>query len=111
MEQKKSDPEARDRFATAGLAKALKAKPAAFFDPQAANLITPRQSPAKTIWSASLIVNLVIEAVPENLDIKRDLFKKIPQHQSRCFLASNTSGLSIAKMSASLPAPLQSASW
>lgn len=47
--------------------------------------------------------DLVIEAVVEKLDIKKALFKKIePYLGAHTILASNTSGLSVAKMSADL---------
>ena len=38
-EPERSQPKARSRFADGGLEKALKAKPAAFYDPEAARLV------------------------------------------------------------------------
>jgi 3-hydroxyacyl-CoA dehydrogenase len=53
--------------------------------------------------------DLVIEAIAERLDWKRDLYEKIAPHVSpRAILASNTSGLSLAAISAAVPAALRS---
>jgi 3-hydroxyacyl-CoA dehydrogenase len=52
--------------------------------------------------------DLVIEAIAERLDWKRDLYEKIAPHLSpRAILASNTSGLSLAALSAAVPAALR----
>ncbi|MFK7784910.1 MAG: 3-hydroxyacyl-CoA dehydrogenase NAD-binding domain-containing protein [Crocinitomicaceae bacterium] len=46
---------------------------------------------------------LIVEAIIENLDIKKDVFAKLEQIVSReCILASNTSSLSIASIAASV---------
>ncbi len=103
----KQDPRARNQFAEAGLQKALQAKPALFFDPDAARLVQTGNldDDAQQLEDCQL----VIEAVVENLDIKQKLFQKIAPHVSEgCVLASNTSGLSIAKMNAVLPEELRS---
>jgi 3-hydroxyacyl-CoA dehydrogenase len=51
---------------------------------------------------------LVIEAIAERLDWKRELYAKIAPHLGeRAVLASNTSGLSIASLSEVLPATLR----
>ena len=53
--------------------------------------------------------DLVIEAIAERLDWKRDLYEKIAPHlPPRAILASNTSGLSLAALSAAVPAALRS---
>ncbi len=53
--------------------------------------------------------DLVIEAIAERLDWKRDLYEKIAPHIApHAILASNTSGLSIAALSASVPAGVRS---
>ncbi|HEY5310068.1 MAG TPA: 3-hydroxyacyl-CoA dehydrogenase/enoyl-CoA hydratase family protein, partial [Casimicrobiaceae bacterium] len=53
--------------------------------------------------------DLVIEAIAERLDWKRDLYEKIAPHLSpRAILASNTSGLSLAALSAAVPAAIRS---
>jgi 3-hydroxyacyl-CoA dehydrogenase len=100
------DPKARNRLPDEALARALKSKPAAFYVPDAARLITTGNLEDHLDRLASC--DLVIEAIIENLDIKKQLFQKIAPHLSaQALLATNTSGLSIAAMSATLPPQLQ----
>ncbi len=50
--------------------------------------------------------NLVIEAIPENLDLKRDLFAKLDEAtRADTILASNTSSLSITAIAAATKRP------
>jgi 3-hydroxybutyryl-CoA dehydrogenase len=50
--------------------------------------------------------DVVIEAVPERLDLKRDIFTAVARAASpRALLATNTSSLSIAAIAASVPSP------
>jgi 3-hydroxyacyl-CoA dehydrogenase len=101
------NPDARNGFANAGLERMLKSKPAAFFDPEAARLITTGNLDDHLERLKG--VDLVIEAVVENIDAKRQLFEKIAPYLSEtAILVSNTSGLSVAKLSAALPAQLRS---
>jgi 3-hydroxyacyl-CoA dehydrogenase len=52
--------------------------------------------------------DLIIEAIAERMDWKLDLYKKIAPHVARhSILASNTSGLSITKLSEALPEALK----
>jgi len=52
--------------------------------------------------------DLVIEAIAERMDWKRDLYTKIAPHVApHAILASNTSGLSITKLSEALPEALK----
>lgn len=52
--------------------------------------------------------DLVIEAIAERMDWKLDLYKKIAPHVAKhAILASNTSGLSITKLSEALPESLK----
>ena len=52
--------------------------------------------------------DLVIEAIAERMDWKLDLYKKIAPHVAKhAILASNTSGLSITKLSEALPEQLK----
>jgi 3-hydroxyacyl-CoA dehydrogenase len=101
----KQDPKARNRFAQTGLERALAAKPAAFYDTDAARLI--RVGNLEDHLDRLGDCDLVIEAVVENLSVKRALFEKIaPKLAPHAMLASNTSGLSIAGMSEALPGDL-----
>lgn len=51
-------------------------------------------------------VDLVIEAIVENMDIKKSVFKETETHvRQDCLLTSNTSSLSIEEMSSALESP------
>jgi 3-hydroxyacyl-CoA dehydrogenase len=105
--EEQSKPKARNRFADSGLEKALKAKPAAFFTPDAARLVTTGN--LEDHLERLKECDLIVEAVVENLEIKRKLFEKVaPFVRPSAILASNTSGLSIASMSEVLPKELKS---
>ncbi len=106
-EAERANPKARNRFADGGLDKALKAKPASFFTPDAARLVTTGN--LEDHLERLEECDLIVEAVLENLEIKRHLFEKIaPFVKPSAILASNTSGLSIAAMSEVLPKELKS---
>lgn len=49
--------------------------------------------------------DLVVEAVPELMDLKKQLFKKIGAANARAILASNTSSLSVTELAAAAPRP------
>src|SRR5438876_6480882 len=92
-----SDREKRNRIAAAGLEAARKSKPAAFFEPSLARLITignfedDLQRLAEVDW--------IIEAVVENLEIKRALLKKVEAiRKPGTIVTTNTSGLPVAKI-------------
>lgn len=100
------DPEARNAFAARGLAAALKFKPAAFYDPDAARLIEVGNF--EDDLGRLSEADLIIEAIVERLDVKLDLFKRVAPHVAEhAILATNTSGLSIGAMSEGLPPALQ----
>ena len=89
--------EVRDRVARAGLEAAKKARPAAFFTPEAASLVSvgnfdddlPRLKDC----------DIVIEAVVENLDIKRRLFERVERfRRPGSVVASNTSGIPVRRI-------------
>lgn len=102
----KKQPQARNRLAINGIAQTLKAKPAAFYDPDAARLVIPGN--IEDDLSKLAHCDLVIEAVVERLDIKKSLFAKVAAHAApHTVLASNTSGLSIAAIGADLPEDAQ----
>src|SRR5450759_3161524 len=66
---------ARNKVAAAGLEAAKKAKPAAFFTPSLARLVTVGnfEDDLQTLGE----VDWIVEAVVENLEIKRELLKKV----------------------------------
>ena len=87
----------RNRIALAGLAAALKLKPAAFYSSVAASLITPGNFEDDLDKLGD--VDWIIEAIVENLEIKRSLFSKVDSHRNPgTIVTSNTSGISIRQM-------------
>jgi 3-hydroxyacyl-CoA dehydrogenase len=93
---------ARNRVADEAVARALKTKPAPFYTPDFARSITTGN--LEDHLERLRESDLVIEAIIENLDIKKQLFSKIaPYIGPHAIIASNTSGLSIAAMSQTLP--------
>ncbi|MFL6335212.1 MAG: 3-hydroxyacyl-CoA dehydrogenase/enoyl-CoA hydratase family protein [Pyrinomonadaceae bacterium] len=89
--------EVRDRFARAGLEAAQRAKPAPFFTAGAAALVTPGNF--EDDLPRLKDCDLVIEAVVENLDIKRRLFERVEQFRKPgSVVASNTSGIPIRQI-------------
>src|SRR5262244_2173700 len=87
----------RNAIARAGLEAAKKAKPAAFFTADAAALVTIGN--LEDDLPKLKDRDLIIEAVVENLDIKRNLFEKIEAHRrSGSVIASNTSGIPLAQL-------------
>ena len=90
---------ARDRFAAGGLEKALKARPAAFFHPSRARLVTVGNLEDDLDKLAGC--DIVIEAVLERLDVKQALFARLEAVVGpSTIVSSNTSGLPIEKMMA-----------
>ncbi|MGB8331964.1 MAG: 3-hydroxyacyl-CoA dehydrogenase/enoyl-CoA hydratase family protein [Polyangiales bacterium] len=93
----KKNPAKRNQFSAGGLQGALKAKPAAFFHPTYAERVTI----GNLEDDIGLLkgCDLVIEAIVENIDIKRKLFDKLENTiDEGTIVASNTSGLRIADM-------------
>jgi len=100
-----TDATARNRLAKEAVARALQTKPAPFYLPELAQLVSIGNLEDHVGRLAGC--DLVIEAIVENLEIKQQLFRKIAPHMNEhALLASNTSGLSIARMSESLPPEL-----
>lgn len=84
----------RNRIASAGLEAARKAKPAAFFTGDAAALVTVGNFDDDLPKLKDC--DLVVEAIVENLEIKRGLYERVDQHRrSGSLVASNTSGIPI----------------
>jgi 3-hydroxyacyl-CoA dehydrogenase len=87
----------RNRLAAAGLEAAKKSKPAAFMDPSLARLVTVGnfEDDLKRLSD----VDWIIEAVVENLDIKRTLLKKVEAvRKPGTVITTNTSGLPVGKI-------------
>jgi 3-hydroxyacyl-CoA dehydrogenase len=87
-------PGVRNRIVLAGLEAAKKSRPAAFFTPETARLITPGNLDDNLAWCGE--ADWIIEAVAENLEIKRKLFERVETARKPGTLVStNTSGLPI----------------
>ncbi len=94
----RANPAARNRIVQAGLEAARKSKPAAFFTPGGARLITSGNFDDHIAWCAE--ADWIIEAVAENLDIKRRLFERVEQHRRPGTpVSTNTSGLPVRLIS------------
>src|SRR5256885_16594351 len=92
-----ADPSSRNQIAVAGLEAARKAKPAAFFEPSLAWSVTPGNFEDDLKRVAE--VDWIIEAVVEDLEIKRSLLKKVEQFRKPAtIITTNTSGLPVAKI-------------
>jgi 3-hydroxyacyl-CoA dehydrogenase len=88
---------ARNKIAAAGLDAAKKSKPAAFMEPSLARFITVGNF--EDDLSKLADVDWIIEAVVENLDIKRSLLKKVEAiRKPGTIITTNTSGLPVGKI-------------
>src|SRR5689334_19165302 len=87
----------RNAIARAGFEAAKKAKPAAFFTADRAALVSIGN--LEDDLAKLKDCDLIIEAVVENLEIKRSLYEKIEQHRRPgSVIASNTSGIPLAQL-------------
>jgi 3-hydroxyacyl-CoA dehydrogenase len=96
------DPKARDQISQAGLDAALRSRPPAFFVPEAARQITVGnfEDHLETIRDCDWI----IEAVTENREIKRSLYRKALQFRKPgTVFSTNTSGISIGGLAEGMP--------
>ena len=83
--------------AKAGLDAALKSRPAAFMLPENARLVTT--GGFDTDMAGIAACGWVVEAVAENLDIKRSLYAKVLAHRTPgTILSTNTSGIPLAQI-------------
>ncbi len=88
---------ARNRFASGGLEKAVKSRPAAFFHKDRARLVSVGNIEDDLAKLGN--VDLIVEAIVELMEPKRALFEKLEKVvHGDCVVASNTSGLRIADM-------------
>src|SRR5215469_6706326 len=97
-----ADGPARNKIAAAGLDAARKSKPAAFFEPSLAkvNTVDNFEDDLKKLAD----VDWIIEAIVENLDIKRSLLKKVDAvRKPGTIVTTNTSGLPVSKIAEGFP--------
>ncbi|MGC1434645.1 MAG: 3-hydroxyacyl-CoA dehydrogenase NAD-binding domain-containing protein [Terriglobales bacterium] len=93
-----ADGPARNKIAAAGLDAAKKSKPAAFMDAALPRLITIGNFDDDLKRLAD--VDWIIEAVVENLDLKRALLRKVEAiRKPGTIITTNTSGLPVGKIS------------
>jgi len=92
-----ADGAARNKIAAAGLDAAKKAKPAAFMDASLARLVTIGNFDDDLKRLAD--VDWIIEAVVENLELKRALLRKVEAvRKPGTIITTNTSGLPVGKI-------------
>lgn len=92
--EEKENPAARSRLAVDAVRRSVKSRPPAYMDRRDAELIEPGnlEDHLDRIGECDWIV----EAVVENLDVKRDLFARLAKHRRPgSIVSSNTSGLSL----------------
>jgi 3-hydroxyacyl-CoA dehydrogenase len=92
-----ADGPARNKIAAAGLDAAKKSKPAAFMEPSLARFVTVGnfEDDLKKLGD----VDWIIEAVVENLEIKRALLRKVEAvRKPGAIITTNTSGLPVGKI-------------
>src|SRR5579863_9816807 len=99
---------ARNQIAASGLEAARKAKPAAFMEAGLARLVTVGNFEDDLKKLAE--VDWVIEAVVENLDIKRSLLRKVEAvRMPDSIVTTNTSGLPVGKIAEGFSAEFRKA--
>jgi len=87
----------RNRIARAGFEAAKKSKPAAFFTADLAALVSVGNF--EDDLASLKDCDLIIEAVVENLEIKRQLYEQVEQHRRPgAVIASNTSGIPLKQL-------------
>ncbi len=92
-----ADGPARNKIAAAGLEAARKSKPAAFYEPSHARLVTIGNFEDDLKRLAD--VDWIVEAIVESLEIKRSLLKKVEAiRKPGTIITTNTSGLPVAKI-------------
>ncbi len=97
QESSTSDSKTRSSLAQLGIDAALKARPAAFFVPETARLISAGNFEDHLSWIKDC--DWVIECVTEDLGIKRALLQSVQPYLSpQAVASSNTSGISIASI-------------
>jgi 3-hydroxyacyl-CoA dehydrogenase len=99
-------PATRNKLALAALDGLKKSKPAAFFTPGSARLITLGNFDDDLARIAEC--DWIVEAVAENLEIKRALLAKVEAHRKPgTIVTTNTSGLPVASIVEGMPEELR----
>src|SRR4030081_677891 len=97
----------RNAAALKGLDTAMKQKPAAFFSPEATSLITTGNF--EDNLGEIRHCDWIVEAVAENLEIKRTLLRKVEAARAPgSILSTNTSGIPLVRISEGFSDELQS---
>jgi 3-hydroxyacyl-CoA dehydrogenase len=100
----------RKTVARKGLDAALKQKPVPLFTPSAVEFI--ELGNYDDDLSRIQESDWIIEAVTENLQIKRDLWKRVDQHRApHAILSTNTSGIPIREIGREFPESFQQNSF
>src|SRR6516164_10241424 len=103
---KNAAPANRNKIVAAGLETAKKSKPAAFFTPSLVSRIAIGNFEDDLAGIAH--ADWIIEAVAENLEIKRNLLAKVAQHRKPgSIITTNTSGLPVHLIAEGLPEEFQ----
>ncbi|MCG0238937.1 MAG: 3-hydroxyacyl-CoA dehydrogenase/enoyl-CoA hydratase family protein [Firmicutes bacterium] len=103
----RESPQVRNRLANEALKRLPKMKPSPIFSTEVLNLITPGNL-EDHLAQAVREADWVLEAVVENLEVKRQLWARVAEHaRPGTLLSSNTSGLSIAAQAEVLPPELR----
>src|ERR1700733_259574 len=96
----------RNKIVLAALEGLKKSKPAAFYSPDNARLLTPGNFDDDLALIADC--DWIIEVVAENMEIQRALLNKVLQHRrAESIVTSNTSGLPIHEIVEGMPMQLR----
>ena len=92
-----ADKQVRNRIVQAGFDAALKSRPASFFSRDVANMVTLGN--LEDDFHAVGEADWVIEAIIENLEIKRSLFERVDKvRKPSAIVSTNTSGIPVNSM-------------
>ena len=92
----------RDALAKGAIARMLDARPAPFMHRRAAKLVTPGNLEDGLDLIAD--ADWICEAVIENLEVKRDLYRRVDQHRKKgSIVTSNTSTIPLARLMDGMP--------
>ncbi len=95
-------PAVRNRIVTSGVAAAAKSKPASFFTRGLEKRIRTGNFDDNLDWCAQ--ADWIVEAVAENLEIKRKLLERVAAHRKPgAIVSTNTSGLPVGRIAEGFP--------